>query len=85
MLGPVWHGNQDEAQLLVSAITHNCSCEQTASGARSSTCGPHLMMLGDQRALNGLLFVRAIRERFVREEWEGGTPPARFGTVLSNR
>jgi hypothetical protein len=54
----VWHGSAQETTDLVTAITRNCQCEFGAMGVRLTTCPAHKMMLNDQRALNGLLFVR---------------------------
>jgi hypothetical protein len=90
MTQPVWYGTQLESETLVRAIANNCTCEFNASGARRSTCAPHQMLTNDQRALNGLLFVRKIREQLLREEWrQGRTKASRGGgptaTVLSNR
>jgi hypothetical protein len=36
---------------------------------RLSTCAPHRMLTEDQRALNGLLFVRRVVDRLRREEF----------------
>jgi len=74
---PVWYGTQGEAVMLTKAIASNCTCEFNAAGCRLSTCGAHQMLL-QQRALNGLLFVRTIRQRFVREEWMSEVEPALF-------
>jgi hypothetical protein len=89
MAHPVWYGTQVESETLVRAIANNCTCEFNASGARRSTCAPHLMLTSDQRALNGLLFVRRIRDQVQREEWRGREPntsrAGQTGTLLSNR
>jgi hypothetical protein len=89
MAQPVWYGTQLESETLVRAIANNCTCEFNASGARRSTCAPHLMLTNDQRALNGLLFVCRIRDQLLREEWHGHVPrtsrAGQTGTLLSNR
>jgi hypothetical protein len=89
MAQPVWYGTQLESEALVRAIANNCTCEFNSSGARRSTCAPHQMLTTDQRALNGLLFVRRIQEQVLREEWRGSEPKTsrsgQTGTLLSNR
>jgi len=48
-------------------------------GVRLATCAPHRMLTEDQRALNGLLFVRRMAERLSREEFSRAksTPASR--------
>ena len=41
-----------------------------AKDARPQRCPPHLMLVEDQRALNGLLFARNILSRLLLEEWD---------------
>ena len=65
----VWHGTQQESFDLVNAIARNCTCEFGLMGVRLTTCAPHRMLTEDQRALNGLLFVRRMVARLRREEW----------------
>jgi NAD(P)-dependent dehydrogenase (short-subunit alcohol dehydrogenase family) len=65
----VWNGTQEESFALVNAIARNCACEFGAMGVRVSTCAPHRMLTEDQRALNGLLFVRRVVDRLMREEF----------------
>jgi len=65
----VWYGTQLESELLVRAIANNCACELGLGGVRRTTCAAHRMLTDDQRALNGLLFVRSIGEQLQREEW----------------
>ena len=64
-----WHGTQQESFDLVNAIGHNCSCDFGLMGMRLTTCSSHLMLMQDQRALDGLLFVRRMAERLRREEF----------------
>ena len=64
-----WHGTQQESFDLVNAIGRNCTCEFGLMGARLTTCSAHRMLLEDQRALDGLLFVRRMAERLRREEF----------------
>jgi len=64
-----WHGTQQESFDLINAIGRNCSCDFGLMGARLTTCGSHRMLLEDQRALDGLLFVRRLAERLQSEEF----------------
>ena len=77
---PIWHGNQVESELLIRAIVNNCECEVNPSGTLRAACAAHRMLTHDQRALNGLLFARAIRQRLVHEEWLQADP----ATIESN-
>ena len=77
-----WHGTRQEASALLHAISSHCSCEpatqdasttrgpSTAGDARDRRCPPHLMLVEDQRAVDGLLFVRNIVGRLLLEEWD---------------
>ena len=65
----IWHGTQQESQDLLNAIARNCTCEYGLMGMRTVTCPPHTMLTEDQRALNGLLFARRIRQCLIRQEW----------------
>jgi hypothetical protein len=65
----VWNGTQEESFALVNAIARNCVCEFGLMGMRLSTCAPHRMLTEDQRALNGLLFVRRVVDRLKCEEF----------------
>jgi len=38
-------------------------------GVRTSTCEPHNMLIEDQRALDGLVWMRRDAERLRREEF----------------
>jgi hypothetical protein len=70
-----WHGTQQESFDLINAIGHNCSCDFGLMGARITTCSSHRMLIEDQRALDGLLFVRRMAARLQGEEF------ASLGTV----
>jgi hypothetical protein len=72
----VWHGTQQESFDLVNSIARNCTCEFGLMGVRLTTCAPHKMLTEDQRALNGLLFVRRMAERLRQEEWTRATRTA---------
>lgn len=67
--GPVWHGTTAESSDLVNAIARYCECTYALNGSRSKTCGPHSMLLADQRALDGLVWMRRDATRLRREEF----------------
>ncbi len=62
-----WHGTEEEIHLLFNALSRNCACGVGPDGTRQF-CGPHLMLLEDQRALDGLLFARRTRARWIAQE-----------------
>lgn len=62
-----WHGTAAESAALVAAITHNCTCEFKV-GVRQSTCPPHEMMVSDQRAMDGLVFMRRRARQLYEQE-----------------
>ena len=70
----LWHGTQQDSFELVNAIARNCTCEFGLMGVRLSTCSAHRMLVEDQRALDGLLFVRSLAERLQREEFSTEEP-----------
>lgn len=67
-----WHGTQVEGQQLITAVGHNCGCTFGVMGIRSTRCGAHEMVADDQRALDGLLFIRHIVARLRAEEERDG-------------
>jgi len=66
---PIFHGTHEESTDLVNAIARNCTCEYAVMGARSTTCAPHRMLLEDQRALDGLVWIRRDVSRLRAEEF----------------
>jgi hypothetical protein len=58
----VWHGNTVEMLALMSAIEHNCECK-----GRRGSCAAHQALL-TQRFIDGVIFVRWMRERLLAEE-----------------
>lgn len=80
----VWHGTPAEWIDLVRAVEHSCACPWQGAGA--PVCPTHRMLLEDQRALDGLLFARRIRQRLLREELEPPRPArSRSWTVRPRR
>ena len=66
----IWHGNQQEAFDLISALTHHCTCGyHPATGERVFQCEPHCMVDENQWALDRLLFARRIAVRLQSEEF----------------
>jgi hypothetical protein len=65
----VWHGTHQESFDLLNALARNCTCEFGFMGVRLTTCAPHRMLTENQRALDGLLFVRRMAARLRREEF----------------
>lgn len=54
----VWHGTELEKTSLLEALGNNCACKYGLMGVRTSTCPSHEMLVGDQKALDGLVFTR---------------------------
>jgi hypothetical protein len=69
----------------VNSIARNCSCEFGLMGVRLTTCAPHRMLTEDQRALNGLLFVRRLAEQLRQEEWARGARSRSGRSLVSAR
>jgi hypothetical protein len=64
----VWHGTLREQLDLMAAVQHNCGCRFDVAGGAISACEGHSMLTGDQRALNGLLWIRRQVRRLLAEE-----------------
>ena len=67
MTTTTWRGTASEQRDLLAALQRHCSCAYT-QGRRTSVCAGHRMLVEDQRALDGLLFVRRLADRLRREE-----------------
>jgi hypothetical protein len=65
----VWKGTADEALALLQAVKAHCGCE-TSRVRTLAPCTTHTMLASDQRALDGLVFMRRMAPRLVREEFE---------------
>lgn len=66
----IWNGTVQEAQELCEILERNCECPDPNSN--EERCPPHLMLTSDQRALDGLLFVRRIAVQLLDEEFDPG-------------
>lgn len=80
----VWLGTQQESLDLVNAVARNCSCEFGMMGVRIAVCAPHRMLVEDQRALNGLLFVRRMNDRFRDAEFVAQTETAATSAAVED-
>jgi hypothetical protein len=64
-----WHGTRQESLELLHAVRLHCTCE-IEQGRMLVTCAAHTMLARDQRAVDGLLFMRRMAERLLAEEFE---------------
>jgi hypothetical protein len=69
----VWNGTERESRDLLNSIGRHCACEYAPNGARISICAPHDALVRSQRFLDGLLFSRRMRSRFIADEWRTTT------------
>jgi hypothetical protein len=65
----IWHGTADEAVALLHALREHCECT-VVTGRVVAPCDGHLMLAHDQRAIDGLLFMRRIASRLLAEEFD---------------
>jgi hypothetical protein len=64
----IWNGTTDEALALLHALREHCECA-VSEGRTVSACASHSMLAHDQRAVDGLLFMRRMATRLVAEEF----------------
>jgi hypothetical protein len=64
-----WNGTTDEALALLHALRTHCEC-RVEDGRTVVPCGAHLMLVNDQRAVDGLLFMRRMATRLLTEEFD---------------
>jgi hypothetical protein len=72
----LWHGTEDEAIALLRAFDRVCTqqrgggerCVFGPRGERLHTCAAHRLLM-DQRALDGLLWMRQMAPRLCAEEF----------------
>ena len=64
----VWHGTRQESLELLHAVRQHCTCE-VEQGRMVTTCPAHTMLARDQRAVDGLLFMRRMVARLLAEEF----------------
>jgi hypothetical protein len=64
----IWNGTTEEALALLQALQAHCECRIDA-GRTVAPCAVHLMLTRDQRAIDGLLFMRRMAARLVAGEF----------------
>lgn len=71
----IWNGTSDEALALLHALRQHCVC-RVQDGRTVAPCAAHLMLTQDQRAIDGLLFMRRMATRLLAEEFDVLAPVA---------
>jgi hypothetical protein len=64
-----WNGTTDEALALLQALRTHCECH-VVEGRTLAPCGAHAMLVSDQRAIDGLIFMRRLATRLLTEEFD---------------
>jgi hypothetical protein len=64
----VWHGTADEALALLAVVNEHCTCRRVNQRVMA-VCPTHVMLSREQRAIDGLLFMRRMAERLIVEEF----------------
>jgi hypothetical protein len=64
----IWNGTTDEALALLHALRAHCEC-RVNDGRIVAACAGHEMVAHDQRAMDGLLFMRRLAPRLLTEEF----------------
>jgi hypothetical protein len=64
----IWNGTTEEALALLQALQAHCECRIDV-GRTVAPCAVHLMLTRDQRAIDGLLFMRRMAARLVAGEF----------------
>ena len=70
-----WNGTTDEALALLHALREHCEC-RVDQGRTVTPCASHSMLARDQRAVDGLLFMRRMVARLLAEEFDVTTKTA---------
>ena len=76
MATTLWQGTAAELVRLEQAIARNCDCVAGMLGLPPLTCTAH-RMLGEQTALDHLLYVYRMRRLFLTREFYALPLPAR--------
>lgn len=71
----IWNGTTDEALALLHALRAHCDCRMEA-GRTVAPCSGHAMLAQNQRAVDGLLFMRRMAARLLAEEFAIELTPA---------
>jgi len=64
-----WNGTPDEALALLHALRSHCEC-QVERDRTVASCPGHRMLATDQRAVDGLLFMRRMAARLLAAEFD---------------
>ena len=64
-----WNGTTDEAVALLASLSRHCECH-IEQGRTVAACASHKMLAYDQRAIDGLLFMRRLAARLLAEEFD---------------
>ena len=64
-----WNGTNQEALALLNALRQHCTCEIEVDRMMRA-CAGHTMLACDQRAIDGLLFMRRMAGRLLAEEFD---------------
>jgi hypothetical protein len=67
MIAVIFHGTERESRALLEALAHNCTCSSAPESPH--VCPVHAMATLDQRAVDGLVFVRRDIAHYLRGEW----------------
>jgi hypothetical protein len=65
----IWNGTTVEALALLHALRAHCECG-VDRGLTVTPCPSHRMLAHDQRAVDGLLFMRRMAARLLAEEFD---------------
>jgi len=68
-----WKGTTEEALALLHALREHCECH-VDQGRTVAPCAGHSMLARDQRAVDGLLFMRRMASRLLAEEFAAVAP-----------
>jgi hypothetical protein len=68
-----WNGTTDEALALLHALRAHCEC-RVSEGRTVASCASHSMLARDQRAVDGLLFMRRMAPHLLAEEFDLAVP-----------
>ena len=66
--GITWKGTPEEALALLHALREHCDCH-ILEGRTVAPCAGHHMLARDQRAVDGLLFMRRMATRLMAQEF----------------
>lgn len=66
-----WRGTLCERLDLLVALGHHCRCRLDSRSRLVEPCAGHTMLVHDQRALNGLVWIRQLASQLLDEEGIG--------------